>query len=133
VPYEVDAAGDYADEFLRGHFVVDPYDGSRKYFLRGRRHDMKATDPVPKEIVPPGHAWRGVATRDILNYNLNKWKRLREKTKLNPEQPVVEAELIPLRRNLLDDNIGEDDLEPRQCFFGVGTFETLTGESLRRK
>mgnify|MGYP002621941972 CR=1 FL=1 len=116
IPYDVDAAGEYADEFFKGHFVVDPYDGSRKYFLRGRRHDMKATDTVPEGIVPPGHAWKGVSTRDILNYSLTKWRRSREKTTLNPQQPVVEAELMPLRRNLLDDNIGEDDLEPKQCF-----------------
>jgi endoribonuclease Dicer len=35
---------------------------------------------------------------------------------LREDQPVVEAELLPIRRNLLDDNVGDEDLEPKPCF-----------------
>ena len=107
-----------ADDFFKAKFVADPYDGSRKYFLRGRRHDMKPTDPVPEGIVAPGHSsWRTSCTsHDILNYSLSMWSKSRARITLRDDQPVVEAELLPIRRNLLDDDMGDQDLEPKQCF-----------------
>ena len=106
------------DDFFRNKFVADPFDGSRKFFLRGRRHDMKPTDPVPEGIVSPGHrAWRMDHTsRNILNYSLSMWSNSRSRANLREDQAVVEAELLPIRRNLLDDDIGDQDLEPKQCF-----------------
>ncbi|KAK3294877.1 dicer-like protein 1 [Chaetomium fimeti] len=106
------------DDFFKDKYVADPYDGSRKFFLRGRRHDMKSTDPVPEGIVDPGHrAWRvSCKTKDILNYSLSAWSKSRTFLTPREDQPVVEAEVLPIRRNLLDDNIGDDDLEPKPCF-----------------
>jgi endoribonuclease Dicer len=106
------------DDFFKDKYVADPYDGSRKFFLRRRRPDMKATDPVPEGVVAPSHrAWVTVCkTHDILNYSLSAWSKSRARIQLREDQPVVEAELLPIRRNLLDDNIKERDLEPKQCF-----------------
>jgi endoribonuclease Dicer len=106
------------DDFFRNKYVADPYDGSRKFFLRGRRHDMKPTDLVPEGIVAPGHrAWRiSCKNQDILNYSLSAWSKSRTFLTPREDQPVVEAEVLPIRRNLLDDHIGDDDLEPKPCF-----------------
>lgn len=106
------------DDFFQDKFVADPFDGSRKFFLRCRRHDMKPTDPVPEGIVPPGHrAWRvRCDTWDILNYSISMWAKSRAKFTFRQDQPVVEAELLPIRRNFLDDDIKDQDLEPKQCF-----------------
>lgn len=107
---------DEPDDFFQDRFVTDPYDGSRKYFLRGRRHDMKPTDPVPEGVVAPGHSsWRtACTTRDILNYSLSMWSKSRGRITLRHDQPVVEAELLSVRRNFLDDDM--EDVEPKQCF-----------------
>ncbi|KAL2189647.1 hypothetical protein L209DRAFT_722470 [Thermothelomyces heterothallicus CBS 203.75] len=109
---------DELDDFFRDKYVCDPYDGSRKFFLRRRRHDLRPTDPVPEGVVAPGHrAWRVPGgKRDILNYSLSAWRRSRGSMALREDQPVVEAELLPIRRNFLDDNIRDDDLEPKPCF-----------------
>ncbi|KAL2133085.1 hypothetical protein VTI74DRAFT_2953 [Chaetomium olivicolor] len=110
------------DEFFRNRYVTDPFDGVRKFFIRGRRHDMKPTDPVPEGIVAPSHrAWKfGTTAHDILNYSLSAWSKSRAKLFPREDQPVVEAELLPIRRNLLDDNVGED-LEPKLCFLVLET------------
>ncbi|KAL2159933.1 hypothetical protein VTH06DRAFT_2066 [Thermothelomyces fergusii] len=106
------------DGFFRDKYVCDPYDGARKFFLRRRRHDLKPTDPVPEGVVAPGHrAWRVAGVKhDILNYSLSAWLRSRASMTFREDQPVVEAELLPIRRNFLDDSIGDDDLEPDPCF-----------------
>jgi endoribonuclease Dicer len=106
------------DDFFTDKYVADPYDGSRKFFLRRRRHDMKPTDPVPEGIVAPGHrAWKVTCKEhDIRNYSLSAWSKSRAFLSPREDQPVVEAEVLPIRRNLLDDNIGDEDLEPKQCF-----------------
>ncbi len=106
------------DDFFKDKYVADPYDGSRKFFLCGRRHDMKPTDPVPEGIVAPGHrAWKvSCKNHDILNYSLSAWSKSRTFILPREDQPVVEAELLPIRRNLLDDHIGDDDLAPKPCF-----------------
>jgi len=109
---------DEPDDFFKDKYVADPYDGSRKLFIRRCRRDLKPSDPVPEGIVPPGHrAWRvGTVPRDIQNYSLSAWANSRSYVQFREEQPVVEAEVLPIRRNLLDYNIGDDDLEPKPCF-----------------
>lgn len=106
------------DEFFQDKFVSDPWDGARKLFLRRRRYDLKPTDPVPEGIVPPRHrAWKTTCKdHNIINYSVSLWSKSREKISFNGNQPVVEAELLPIRRNLLDDNVSDEDQEPKKCF-----------------
>ncbi|KAK4671059.1 Dicer-like protein 1 [Podospora pseudoanserina] len=109
---------DEPDDFFEHKYVWDPWDGARKFYLRGRRHDMKPTDPVPEGIVAPGHrAWRTTCdAHDILNYSNSLWSKSRAKFKSRGDQAVVEAELLSTQRNLLDDSLEGEDLEPKQCF-----------------
>ncbi|KAK4193832.1 putative dicer-like protein [Podospora australis] len=107
------------DSFFTNKYVRDPYDGSRKFFLRGRRRDLKPTDPVPEGVVPPNHrAWRTTCKEhDILNYSNSMWSKARSKVLYKEDQPVVEAEVLPIRRNLLDDDVGDAaDMTPKKCF-----------------
>jgi endoribonuclease Dicer len=108
---------DAPDEFFHDKFVSDPYDGSRKFFLQGRRKDMKPADPVPEGVVAPGHrAWLKAENRDIFNYSNSLWSRARSVVAFHKDQPVVEAELLPIRRNILDENIADEDMECKRCF-----------------
>lgn len=113
----LDCDYDAPDDFWEGKYIVDPYDGSRKFFLRRRRPGMKATDEVPEGVAAANHrAWKLAADKNIVNYSNGMWVNARKKWVLQENQPVFEAELIPLRRNLLDDDVDEGTLRPRQCF-----------------
>ncbi|KAK4165937.1 dicer-like protein 1 [Cladorrhinum sp. PSN259] len=117
VKYKFEA---HPDHFFENKFVWDAYDGSRKFILRRRTYDLKATDRVPEGIVPPPHrAWRTTCeTQDILNYSNSLWSKARRHYTYREDQPVVEAELLPIRRNMLDDDVDED-LEPKKCFLAL--------------
>ncbi|KAH8889878.1 dicer-like protein 1 [Thozetella sp. PMI_491] len=106
------------EEFFKDKYLTDPWDGSRKFYSLGRRYDMRPTDQVPDGVVPPGHrSWRDVGQkRDILNYSVSLWSKSRAKCVWKEDQPVVAAELLSVRRNLLDDSIRAEDMAPKQCF-----------------
>ncbi|KAK3390423.1 hypothetical protein B0H63DRAFT_410308 [Podospora didyma] len=107
---------DKPDEFFKAKFVTDLWDGSRKFFLNCRRHDLKPTDAVPEGVVAPSHkAWK-TANHDIMNYSNSLWSRSRSRHLFQEEQPVVEAELLPMRRNLLDETIADEDNKSQKCF-----------------
>ena len=77
---------------------------------------MKPTDEIPEGVpLPKNRIWRDPNTkRHILNYSVSLWSKSRTKFIWRDDQPVVEAELQPMRRNLLDET--EDNEGPRQCF-----------------
>ncbi|GKT62072.1 RNase3 domain-containing protein [Colletotrichum tofieldiae] len=107
-----------AEEFFKDKLVIDPYAGSRKLYLRGVRKDMKSTDPVPEGVPDPGHrAWRDPAVeKNIKEYSVSLWVKSRMKRTWRDTQPVVEAEVVSLRRNLLDDFVGATTEEPKICY-----------------
>ncbi|KAI1770739.1 hypothetical protein F4818DRAFT_455509 [Hypoxylon cercidicola] len=111
------------DEFFEDRFVLDPHDGSRKFYTFRRRHDLKPTDPEPAGV-PKTQASRKAlqnAPNDIWNYSISLWAKTRARLTVRLDLPVVEAEFIPIRRNLLDELDKLYDTE-RTCFL---VFETL--------
>jgi len=110
--------GKEPDDFFKAKYVTDLYDGSRKFFLRHVRRDLQPLDPVPEGVPAPRfRGWvQGSVPHDILNYSVSLWSKSRASCTFNLDQPVVEAELIPLRRNLLDDNVTDEKTRPETCF-----------------
>ena len=104
------------DGFFQDKFVTDPWDGSRKFFLHGRRRDMKPLDPIPSSVVLSAHRIWKTVPHDIYNYSISLWTKSRKSASFRKDQPVVEAEILPIRRNFLDDTIREEDFLPRKCF-----------------
>lgn len=84
-------------DFLQDRFVVDVYDGSRKFFSKGVDPSRKATDPIPEGVA------KSKRTGTILDYSISLWKKAREEKEAlwDRDQPVMEAEKILLRRNML--------------------------------
>ncbi|KAI5363134.1 putative ribonuclease III domain, helicase, dicer dimerization domain-containing protein [Septoria linicola] len=76
-------------------FIVDKFDGSRKFFSKGVDPSLKQTDPIPAD------AAKGKHSESILAYSVSLWKKSRAKILWAPNQPVIEAELAILRRNML--------------------------------
>jgi endoribonuclease Dicer len=111
--------GQEDDDFFNQKFVTDPWDGSRKFFVVGRRDDLRPADPVPESVPSPSHrAWLRLpaSERTILNYSVSLWSNARSRFTWLEDQPVYEAKLLSTRRNLLDDNLGDDDIPYRTCF-----------------
>lgn len=120
--------GNEPDDFFGEKFVADPYDGSRKFVLKGIRKDLKPRDPVPEGVLHRARrAWKD-EPHNILNYSVSLWGKARSRRVFKEDQPVVEAELVSLRRNLLDDSFDDEDAGPKTCFI---ILETLRISSVR--
>ena len=109
---------DQPESFFRNKYVMDSNSGSRKFYLCKVRKDMKPTDMVPSWVVPPqSRSWKATdAVRDIRLYSNSLWPKALAKYVYLTDQPVAEAELIPLRRNLLDEHVADEDMAPKTCF-----------------
>lgn len=85
-----------ANSFL-DKLVVDPWDGSRKFYTTSLRSDLNPQSPIPADVAK--HKWMG----DILNYSNSLFKKARGRREgtWNLQQPVFEATKISPRRNLL--------------------------------
>ncbi|KAL8339952.1 hypothetical protein RB601_006198 [Gaeumannomyces tritici] len=113
------------DEFFQHKFVADPFDGSRKFFMSRVRRDLTPQDKVPEDVPAPAHrSWR-TAEHTILNYSVSLWSKSRDAIipRLRKDAPVVEAELVSLRRNLLDQNDAETAVPQRTCFLVLETLQ----------
>lgn len=103
------------DTFYKERFVTDPWDGSRKLYAVQVRKDLRPTDPVPTGVPEPRYrGWKSIE-RNIREYSVSIWTRTRASRVWKDDQPVVEAELVSLRRNLLDD-FDEKREDAKTCF-----------------
>lgn len=122
---DVDAevyTGDEPDEFFQDKYVVDPYDGGRRLWLRGVRRDLKCRDPVPADVKvePNCKEWKkNTVPHDILNWSVAAWKKTRERRQdfLDENQPVVEGVLASFRRDFLADL--KEDRKDKVCYFAL--------------
>ncbi|KAK1674807.1 RNase3 domain-containing protein [Colletotrichum godetiae] len=107
-----------SEDFFKDKLVIDPYAGSRKLRLRGVRRDLKPMDPVPDGVPDPGHRpWRDSAVeKNIKEYSVSLWMKSRLKRTWRDTQPVVEAEVISLRRNILDDFAEATNEDSKVCY-----------------
>ncbi|OJJ50927.1 hypothetical protein ASPZODRAFT_155932 [Penicilliopsis zonata CBS 506.65] len=99
-----------ATELLHNRFVYDPWDGRYRYFTQVVDPNLRASDP------PPSFVQRRRHMDNILNFctSLSKNGRARFMATCDWDQPVIRAELIRLRRNLLDKMTdAEKDFEAR--------------------
>ncbi|KAI1108951.1 hypothetical protein F5Y14DRAFT_55076 [Nemania sp. NC0429] len=111
------------EDVFDNKFVIDPYDGSRKFYTIRRRPDLKCTDPqLPGLPKSSARGLGGSATLDIWSSVVASiWRKSRGKMVRRENLRVVEAELISLRRNILDEFDIADDVQ-RRCYL---VFQTL--------
>lgn len=102
------------ESFYADRFITDPWDGSRKFWSVGVTHEYKPLDPVPPNTAPrPGTR---KDNSNIMEYSISLWQKARSRIVFRENQPVVEANLIGLRRNLLDEFGVPKDETPKKCF-----------------
>lgn len=80
-------------------FLVDPWTGKFRYFSKSVIPGASKDSPIP-----PGVAKRPRRTRNVLDYTSSLFPRAREAFLSNADktQPILEAEVVHLRRNFLD-------------------------------
>ena len=101
--------------FYDNKFVTDPNDGSRKFVLRGINPCLRPSDPTPPNVPKNrNHSYR-LAEPTIKEYSNSLWQKARKAAKWSDDQPVVNADLLSLRRNLLDEGSADKD-EPSRCY-----------------
>lgn len=106
-------------------FIIDPFDGSRKFFTIRRRPDLSPTDPqlsgLPKSRRKRN--WNGEdGPLDIWSSIIaSLFPKARSRLTRREGLLVVEAEYVSLRRNLLDPCSITNDKQ-RNCFL---VFQTL--------
>jgi endoribonuclease Dicer len=103
------------EEFFMDKLVTDPYDGGRKLIIKGIDKTKKPSDPTP-EGVPESRsrAYRTVKPT-IKEYSNSLYQKSRLRVQWREDQPVVKAELLPLRRNLLDEFQVNEEIS-KNCF-----------------
>lgn len=123
--------GEMDDEFFYNKFVVDPSDGSRKFFIHGINKELKPSDPTPHGVPEPkGRAYRD-SDKSIKEYSNSLWTKARQRAVWKDNQPVVNAELLGLRRNLLDElAVDEGVEESRACYLILEPLRVSTVSSI---
>jgi endoribonuclease Dicer len=117
---ELPYTGSEPDDFFRDKFIVDPHDGSRRFWLCGVRKDLTPRSLVPNDVdhFPGYRQWkRGDVVHDILNWSVTSWKATREAREMSWEedQPVVVGKFASLRRDYLSEM--EEDPKNPFCYF----------------
>lgn len=103
------------DEFFFDKFVTDPMDGSRKLITKGINKSLRPSDPTPEGV--PERKSRGYrqVEQNIKEYSNSLFLKSRERAQWRDDQPVVNAELLSLRRNLLNE-FQIDEKTKTECF-----------------
>lgn len=78
-------------------YMVDPMNGGRRFYSDRIAVHLRPQDPVPAHIPRQNQKFMD----SILDYSDSKWLRSRDINKWQQDQPVVEVEKIPFRRNHL--------------------------------
>lgn len=116
---------DQPDHFYRDRYVIDPHDGSRKFYTFNRVHGLKPSDAqlqgAPKGTNNQRKARKNYST-DIWNYSVSLWSKSRARIEKRDDLAVVEAECLPLRRNLLDEFEKPFDSKNR-CYICFATLQ----------
>lgn len=96
--------------FLSNKFLVDRWDGGRRFFSVGVAPGLKPSDPVPENTAG------GKYMNSILDYSVSLYKSSRAKARWTSEQPVLEAEKLLHAQNWLAEIKPKEDEVVTKCF-----------------
>ncbi|KAH6614300.1 hypothetical protein C7974DRAFT_368601 [Boeremia exigua] len=78
-------------------FIPDPFSGARRFYSESVATEFKPLDPLPPHIPRQGRKY----VDTILDYSDSMWRKGRDINRWHLDQPVLNAENIPLRLNRL--------------------------------
>jgi endoribonuclease Dicer len=85
------------NEEILDRYIVDPMNGGRRFYSERIETHLTPQDPVPAHIPRQNQKFMD----SILDYSDSKWLKSRNIDKWHKNQPVLEVEKIPFRRNHL--------------------------------
>ncbi|KAG5926849.1 hypothetical protein E4U42_002900 [Claviceps africana] len=100
---------------LQNKLVIDPYDGSRKFLTKRVSTALRPFDPVPANAPKPKCRSYFRGEQNIAEYSTSLGPSARRQRQWNTEQPVFDAELLPIRRNYLCPSSGDERETCREC------------------
>ena len=103
------------DGFFDDKFAIDPMSGARKFIIHGINPTLKPSDPTPEGVAPNPHRSYYMSDLTIKQYSNSYWKKARERIIWREDQPVLNAELLTVRRNFLDEDFVEKK-HPSRCY-----------------
>lgn len=101
---------DTPDSFLADRFLVDQFDGGKRYFSVNVVPELKALDPVPSDAAP--HRYMN----NILDYTVSLFAKSRARATWREDQPVILAEKVLHRRNWLDEITEKEKIMQSKCY-----------------
>ncbi|KAF7176654.1 hypothetical protein CNMCM7691_003306 [Aspergillus felis] len=109
---EIPFSRDLDPDSLVNRFIFDNWDGRFRYFTVAVADTLRPSDPPPPSVPRRRHM------NDIMNYtlSLSKNSRARFLSGCDWNQPVLQAELVRLRRNLLDKMTTQEKETQTECF-----------------
>lgn len=97
-------------DFLKDRFLIDRWDGGRRFYSKCVDPSLRPVDPVPE------HTAVGRFNDNILDYSVSLFKKSRLKATWIEDQPVLEAEKLPTRLNMLAEPNDEEKSLRTRCF-----------------
>jgi endoribonuclease Dicer len=90
---------DMEDGYLVDKYIVDKFSGGRRFYSKALAPHLKPNSPVPASAIAaePARKYK----ESILDWSNSLWNSSRKFRTWNMEQPVMEVERIPFRRNFL--------------------------------
>ena len=82
---------------LVNRYLIDRWDGGRRFFSTAVEDGLKPKDPVPSDAA--AHRYM----QSILDYSVSLFSKSRARAKWSEDQPVIRAERVIHRLNLLDE------------------------------
>jgi endoribonuclease Dicer len=109
---EIPFSSDLSPDSLVNRFIFDNWDGRFRYFTVAVADTLQPSDPPPPSVPRRRHM------NNIMNYTLSLSKNSRAKflSSCDWNQPVLQAELVRLRRNLLDKMTTQEKEMQTECF-----------------
>lgn len=98
-------------EFFNDKLAIDPWDGARKYILSGINEQLKPSDPTPAGVPQPRSLAYKKVEQNIKEYSNSLSLQSRKRRNWRDDQPVVNAELLSIRRNFLDEFFIDDEAD----------------------
>ena len=99
------------NEALLGRFWIDPWDGGRRFFSQSIAVDLKPFDEIPKDVAA---APRKAA--NIIEYSSGLFQGSKSRRSWNEDQPVIFAQKIVHRLNILDYPNEKEQQTTMRCF-----------------
>ena len=106
IPWSVDTPQDQ----LIGRYLIDRWDGGKRFFSTAMEPSLKPGDPVPADAAPSKRMDK------IIEYTVSLFARSRARVVWRDDQPVIRAEKILHRLNLLDEHTEKEKGVPTRAY-----------------